>query len=360
MPSPPRSPRARRCRRREPACRGPGAVPRASVRIVGQDDVHAPSTTVPIRGAAGPRAATARRRSWARQARKAEDLGYSTLLMPDHFGDQLAPIPAMMAAADGDDVPARRRARLRQRLPPPAAVGQGGGDDRPALRRQARARPGRWVEAHRLRAVGMAYDPPAVRVERFEEGLAVITGLLEADGPFSFAGRHYTITEHTPFPRPVQRPRPPIIVGGGGRRVLSIAGPPCRHRQHQHRPPRPARRAPSPRPTPPRRPRARRSTGSARRPATVSTTSSSTPSSVRRDPDRRRPEGRRLDGTELRHRPEGRPPRPTGPRSGTLDEMVEELQWRREEFGITYYSIEADHWEALGPVVARAGGDMSR
>src|ERR1700685_2720659 len=38
--------------------------------------------------------------SWAAQARKVEDLGYSTLLMPDHFGDQLAPVPALMAAAD--------------------------------------------------------------------------------------------------------------------------------------------------------------------------------------------------------------------------------------------------------------------
>src|SRR5579863_6783765 len=39
-------------------------------------------------------------RSWAEQARKVEDLGYSTLLVPDHFGDQLAPVPALMAAAD--------------------------------------------------------------------------------------------------------------------------------------------------------------------------------------------------------------------------------------------------------------------
>ena len=38
-------------------------------------------------------------RSWADQARKVEDLGFSTLLMPDHFGDQLAPVPALMAAA---------------------------------------------------------------------------------------------------------------------------------------------------------------------------------------------------------------------------------------------------------------------
>jgi hypothetical protein len=41
---------------------------------------------------------------------------------------------------------------------------------------------------------------------------------------------------------------------------------------------------------------------------------------------------------------------------GTLDEMVEELQWRREEYGITYWSIESDSWEALGPVVSKLSG----
>jgi hypothetical protein len=41
---------------------------------------------------------------------------------------------------------------------------------------------------------------------------------------------------------------------------------------------------------------------------------------------------------------------------GTLDEMTEELQWRREEYGISYWSIEADNWEELGPVVAKLSG----
>ncbi len=41
---------------------------------------------------------------------------------------------------------------------------------------------------------------------------------------------------------------------------------------------------------------------------------------------------------------------------GTLDEMKEELQWRREEYGISYWSIEADSWEQLGPVVASLTG----
>jgi len=38
-------------------------------------------------------------RSWAEQARKAEDVGFSAILMPDHFGDQLAPVPALAAVA---------------------------------------------------------------------------------------------------------------------------------------------------------------------------------------------------------------------------------------------------------------------
>ena len=41
---------------------------------------------------------------------------------------------------------------------------------------------------------------------------------------------------------------------------------------------------------------------------------------------------------------------------GTLDEMAEELEWRRAEYGISYWSIESDAWETLGPVVAKLAG----
>lgn len=43
----------------------------------------------------------------------------------------------------------------------------------------------------------------------------ILKGLF-ADGPFSFSGDHYTITELEGRPTPVQRPRPPIMIGGGG------------------------------------------------------------------------------------------------------------------------------------------------
>ena len=69
---------------------------------------------------------------------------------------------------------------------------------------------------------GMPYDPPGVRIDRFVEGLHVIKQAM-AEGPFSFEGTHYTITNYDGRPLPVQRPHPPVLIGGGGRRVLTIA-----------------------------------------------------------------------------------------------------------------------------------------
>jgi probable F420-dependent oxidoreductase len=69
---------------------------------------------------------------------------------------------------------------------------------------------------------GMPYDRAGVRIDRFVEGLAVIRGLMGPD-PFSYDGEHYRITNHNGTPKPVQGPCPPILIGGGGKRVLSIA-----------------------------------------------------------------------------------------------------------------------------------------
>jgi probable F420-dependent oxidoreductase len=69
---------------------------------------------------------------------------------------------------------------------------------------------------------GMPYDRPGVRIDRFEEGLSIIRGAM-APGPFSFTGTHYTVTNYEGLPKPVQAPCPPILIGGGGKRVLSIA-----------------------------------------------------------------------------------------------------------------------------------------
>ncbi len=76
-----------------------------------------------------------------------------------------------------------------------------------------------WFEAEH-QAYGVPFPSMAERFDRFEEQLAIITGLWStADGStFSFDGRHYQVTDSPALPKPAQRPHPPVIIGGSGRR----------------------------------------------------------------------------------------------------------------------------------------------
>jgi len=155
--------------------------------------------------------------------RRAEDLGYSTAYMPDHFVDHpLAPIPGIAAIAAvtehlrvgtlvlGNDykhpvVLANEAATIDVLSDGRLELGIGAG----------------WMTADYEKA-GMPLDPPGVRIARLAESIAVLKGLM-GDGPFSFKGEHYEITELDGRPKPMQRPHPPIVVGGGGRKVLTLA-----------------------------------------------------------------------------------------------------------------------------------------
>ncbi|WP_066939342.1 LLM class F420-dependent oxidoreductase [Microtetraspora fusca] len=74
-----------------------------------------------------------------------------------------------------------------------------------------------WFEAEHT-AYGIPFPPVSERFDRFEEQLEIITGLWGATKPYSFEGAHYRLEESPGLPKPVQRPRPPIIIGGGGPR----------------------------------------------------------------------------------------------------------------------------------------------
>lgn len=165
---------------------------------------------------------TGNRAEWTELARRVEGLGYSTLTMPDHFGDQLAPVPALQCAADATTslrlgalvydndyrhpvVLAKELATMDVLSDGRVEIGLGAG----------------WMVSDYEQS-GIPYDRPGVRVDRFVEGLAVIAGAL-GPGPFSFGGEHYSITDYDGLPKPIQQPTPPVLVGGGGPRVLRIA-----------------------------------------------------------------------------------------------------------------------------------------
>lgn len=162
------------------------------------------------------------RAEWISVARQAEELGYSTLLMPDHLGDQLSPIPALMAAAEATStlrvgslvfdndfrhpvMLAREAATLDVLSGGRLELGLGAG----------------WLKQEYERA-GIPFERASMRIEKMEEAVRIIKGLF-GDGPVDFAGRYYTITGLEGFPKPIQRPRPPLHIGGGGQRLLSIA-----------------------------------------------------------------------------------------------------------------------------------------
>jgi len=160
--------------------------------------------------------------AWRGLARRAEGLGYSTLFLPDHFTEQWAPLVALAAAAEatttlnvgtlvlGNDyrhpvVLAKEAATLDLLSGGRLELGLGAG----------------WLTSDYEQS-GIALDPPAVRVERLGEAVAVLKALWRG-GPADHQGAHYRLQGAVGTPEPRRRPHPTLLIGGGGRRVLSLA-----------------------------------------------------------------------------------------------------------------------------------------
>ena len=162
------------------------------------------------------------RKSWIDLAQRTEAAGFDVLTMPDHFDDQLAPVPALMSVADATSklrvgalvwdndykhpvVLAKELATMDLLSEGRLELGIGAG----------------WMISDYEQS-GIPYDRAGLRIERMIEGIDVMKGCF-AEGAFSYAGKHYTITNYDGSPKPVQAPCPPILIGGGGKRVLTYA-----------------------------------------------------------------------------------------------------------------------------------------
>jgi len=159
---------------------------------------------------------------WREVAQRAEALGYDTLLMPDHITSQLAPVAALAAAAaatntlrigsfvfDNDYrnpvMLAREATTLDLLSGGRLEFGLGAG----------------W-NTRDYEQLGIAYDAPKVRVDRMEEALGLIKRLWTEE-QVTHQGTFYQVRNAVVLPKPTQRPHPPVMIGGGGPRMLRIA-----------------------------------------------------------------------------------------------------------------------------------------
>jgi probable F420-dependent oxidoreductase len=155
-------------------------------------------------------------------ARRAESLGYDLLVMPDHLGNQLSPFAALAAAAAATTrlrigafvfandyrhplMLAREAATLDVLSGGRFELGMGAG----------------WMTSD-YRELGMTYDPAPRRVDRLEEAVPLVKRLLAGE-TVTHRGEHYQMDRASAGVPTVQRPRPPLAIGAGGPRMLKLA-----------------------------------------------------------------------------------------------------------------------------------------
>jgi probable F420-dependent oxidoreductase len=162
------------------------------------------------------------RAEWVSKARKAEELGYAILLVPDHIVIGIAPLTALAVAAEATSTLRIGSLVLGNDFRHPAWLAKEAAtldllsDGRFELGMGAGYLPADYVQT------GLSFDASRTRIDRLEEALDIVAQLF-TDKAVSFSGTYYTVTGLRGRPTPVQRPRPPIFVGGTGKRLLSVA-----------------------------------------------------------------------------------------------------------------------------------------
>jgi probable F420-dependent oxidoreductase len=290
-------------------------------------------------------------------ARRAEGAGFATFLLRDHFiaepfGHQLAPMAALATAAAvtatlrvGSLVLcndyrhpvllAKEVATLDLVSGGRFELGLGAGFSRPEYE-----------------AAGLPYDPPGVRVGRLAEALQVVKGVFGA-APFTFAGRFYTVTNLEAFPKPVQQPYPPILVGAGGRRMLAIAAREADIIGIQTATLGTGRRAPDPtgllaETIAEKIDWVRQEAGTRFANLELSIVGSVIIAENRREAAERLVHARGwedLSADKVLEMP--------SVFIGSVDQIVNEMQGRRERYGISYYVVPDSSLEMVAPIVAR-------
>lgn len=159
---------------------------------------------------------------WIEQTRLAEQLGYDVVVLPDHVGDQLAPFPALISAAEATDTVRLGTFVIDNDFRHPLLLAQEAATVDLLSEGRLELGIGAGWMGQDYERLGITFDPPSVRFQRLKEAVAIV-GLHFRGEAFSFDGSHYRVTDAQPKPMPAQRPRPPLLIGGGGRQILAFA-----------------------------------------------------------------------------------------------------------------------------------------
>ncbi|MGH9244088.1 MAG: LLM class F420-dependent oxidoreductase [Acidimicrobiales bacterium] len=299
--------------------------------------------------------AAASRMEFVDEARRAEDRGFSTLHVADHLVDQHAPLPALVTAAEATSTLRVGTFVINNDLRHPVLLAREAATVDVLSGGRLELGLGAGHMASEYDEAGLDFDDGRIRVDRLTESVAIIETLLRGEA-CTFGGSHYAVRDHR-IPRGIQRPRPPILIGGNGRRLHELA---ARHADivgfvgftHRDR-------------------------------ATRVDLSDFGPEALDRQVARvREAAGERFPRLELNallqrvivtddrraiaEEEAAASPSVLDPALlldspyillGTTDEMIEQLRERRRRFGISYWVCLAHHADALAPVVEVLAGE---
>jgi probable F420-dependent oxidoreductase len=161
---------------------------------------------------------------WRDAIRRIEALGFDTVSISDHLtrGWVMEPTAAMLAAMEATERLRVLSLVLANDFRHPVVLHKTAATiDVLSEGRLELGLGAGWLRED-YEASGIPFDPAPVRLDRLKESVSVIKGLF-ANEPLTFHGAHYSISALDGLPKPVQKPHPPLLVGGGGKRVLQLA-----------------------------------------------------------------------------------------------------------------------------------------
>jgi probable F420-dependent oxidoreductase len=161
--------------------------------------------------------------AWKALARKTEDLGYATLYIPDHLDDQWAPMIALTVAAEATTTLRVGTLVLDNDFRHPVILAKEAAtlDVVTAGRFELGLGAG-WMTTDYQQS-GIPMDPAAVRVARLSESLEIMRSMWRT-GRATLDGAHYSVHEALGTPAPHTSGGPPLVIGGGSKRILTLAG----------------------------------------------------------------------------------------------------------------------------------------